>query len=246
MRALAQYPGPTQNFTLAQTDGRAAFSVAGAIPNDPAWGLAVVNGARAPAAPLAFVPFAQLPHVAPARDALAVNSNNVAYGAGYPYRLGRVLQCTVSRGRDRPPPPRAAEDRRRSVARHSGRHDVAGRGRTRAHVRDGAEEERRGSRPRHRTVLRRAQRVRHLGERKRRAGFERRDRHSARALRCNAGPHCRAHERCDRQQLPARWPGVRHVDACAARTPARLVSAQRSIGVSRERGARDGPALRRP
>jgi penicillin amidase len=103
MRALAQYPGPTQNFTLAQTDGRAAFSIAGAIPNDPAWGLSVGNGARLPAAPLAFVPFAQLPHVAPARGALAVNSNNVAYGAGYPYRLSAYFSA----------PYRAAEITRR-------------------------------------------------------------------------------------------------------------------------------------
>jgi penicillin G amidase len=103
MRALAQYPGPTQNFTLAQTDGRAAFSIAGAIPNDPAWGLSVGNGTRLPSAPLAFVPFAQLPHVAPARGALAVNSNNVAYGAGYPYRLGAYFSA----------PYRAAEITRR-------------------------------------------------------------------------------------------------------------------------------------
>jgi penicillin amidase len=103
MRALAQYPGPTQNFTLAQTDGRAAFSIAGAIPNDPAWGLSVANGRRLPATPLAFVPFAQLPHVAPARGTLAVNSNNVAYGAGYPYRLSAYFSA----------PYRAAEITRR-------------------------------------------------------------------------------------------------------------------------------------
>jgi penicillin amidase len=93
LRALAQYPGPTQNFALAQTDGRAAFSIAGAIPNDPAWGLSVGNGARLPATPLTFVPFAQLPHVAPTRGALAENSNNVAYGAGYPYRLGAYFSA---------------------------------------------------------------------------------------------------------------------------------------------------------
>jgi penicillin amidase len=93
MRALAQYPGPTQNFALAQTDGRAAFSIAGAIPSDPAWGLSVANGARLPATPLALVPFAQLPHVAPARGALAVSSNNVAYGAGYPYRLSAYFSA---------------------------------------------------------------------------------------------------------------------------------------------------------
>jgi penicillin amidase len=33
------------------------------------------------------VPFAQLPHLAPSRDVLANNSNNVPYANGYPYRL---------------------------------------------------------------------------------------------------------------------------------------------------------------
>jgi len=93
MHALAQYPGPSQNFVLAQTDGRAAFSIAGAIPNDPAWGLAVGNGARLPGTPLTFVPFARLPHVAATRGALAVSANNVAYGAGYAYRLGAYFSA---------------------------------------------------------------------------------------------------------------------------------------------------------
>jgi penicillin G amidase len=102
MRALAAYPGPSQNFTLAQTDGRVAYTIAGGIPNDPAWGLSVGSGAL-PATPLKFVPFAQLPHVAPARNALAISSNNVAYGAGYPYRLGAYFSA----------PYRAAEITRR-------------------------------------------------------------------------------------------------------------------------------------
>ena len=92
MRALAGYPGPSQNFALAQTDGRAAFTVAGGIPNDPAWGLSDGKGA-APATPLRFVPFTQLPHVVAARTTLAESSNNVAYGAGYPYRLGAYFSA---------------------------------------------------------------------------------------------------------------------------------------------------------
>jgi penicillin amidase len=92
LRALAGYPGPSQNFSLAQTDGRAAFTVAGSIPNDPAWGLRAAYGALPPT-PLAYVPFAQLPHVAPARTALAISSNNVPYGAGYPYRLGAYFEA---------------------------------------------------------------------------------------------------------------------------------------------------------
>jgi penicillin amidase len=92
MRALASYPGPSQNFSLAQTDGRAAFTVAGSIPDDSAWGLRAVSGAL-PATPLTFVPFAQLPHVAPARAALAISSNNVPYAAGYRYRLGAYFEA---------------------------------------------------------------------------------------------------------------------------------------------------------
>ena len=84
--AVARYPGPTQNFAFAQTDGRVAYTVAGAIPNDPAWGLHVLDGS-APATPLAFVPFGQLPHIAPSRTVLANNSNNIPYAAGYPFRL---------------------------------------------------------------------------------------------------------------------------------------------------------------
>jgi penicillin amidase len=87
MRALANYPGPTQNFVLAQSDGRAAYTVAGFIPNDSAWGTRVLDGDRPGAAPLTAVPFARLPHISPARDVLANNSNNVPYAQGYPYRL---------------------------------------------------------------------------------------------------------------------------------------------------------------
>jgi penicillin amidase len=102
LRALSAYPGPTQNFALAQTDGRAAYSIAGAIPDDPSWGLRVASGAL-PATPLTYVPFAQLPHVAPSRNALAISSNNLAYGAGYRYRLGAYFSA----------PYRAAETTRR-------------------------------------------------------------------------------------------------------------------------------------
>lgn len=87
LSALANYPGPTQNFTLAQTDGRVAFTVAGFIPNDPAWGLRSLDGPTTAPSALAFVPFAELPHVAPSRATVAVSANNTPYGAGYKYRL---------------------------------------------------------------------------------------------------------------------------------------------------------------
>jgi penicillin amidase len=98
LKALAADPGPSQNFALAQTDGRAGFTVAGLIPNDATWGKHVVDGNGA-AKPLAFVPFAQLPHIAPSRAVLANNSNNVPYAAGYPFRLSAYYS----------PPYRAAE-----------------------------------------------------------------------------------------------------------------------------------------
>ena len=103
LSALAAYPGPTQNFTLAQTDGRAAYTVGGAIPDDASWGLSVGNGSALPVKPLTFVPFARLPHVAPSRSALAISSNNLSYGAGYPYRLSAYFSA----------PYRAAEIARR-------------------------------------------------------------------------------------------------------------------------------------
>jgi penicillin amidase len=87
LSALCTNPGPTQNFVLASTDGRVAYTVAGFIPDDPSWGLHVDDGAVTPATPLRPVPFAGLPHIAPARVVVANNSNNVPYAAGYPYRL---------------------------------------------------------------------------------------------------------------------------------------------------------------
>jgi penicillin amidase len=103
MRALASYPGPTQNFVLADVTGRAAYTLAGEIPNDGAWGLHAFDGSTSRAQPLPSVPFALLPHVAPSRTVVANNSNNLQYGSGYPYRLSPNYS----------PPYRAAEVRRR-------------------------------------------------------------------------------------------------------------------------------------
>jgi penicillin amidase len=99
LAALATYPGPTQNFALAQTDGRVAYTVAGDIPTDPGWGRHVVDGAATSPQALQFVPFSQLPHTAPSRSAILVNANNVPYAAGYPFRLSAAYS----------PPYRAAE-----------------------------------------------------------------------------------------------------------------------------------------
>ncbi|MGB6522965.1 MAG: penicillin acylase family protein, partial [Candidatus Cybelea sp.] len=84
--ALKTFPGPTQNFVLADTSGRVAYYLAGHIPDDPA---------RArwfhPAGDLAqrypIVPFARLPSVAPSRNAIVWTANNQLYGPSYPLQL---------------------------------------------------------------------------------------------------------------------------------------------------------------
>jgi penicillin amidase len=106
--ALAAYPGPTQNFVVAADDGRAAYHLAGFIPDDPHWALDAIDGTTATPAPLRFVPFTALPQRAPSRTTLAVSSNNVQYGAGYRYRLSPAYT----------PPYRAAEITRRLRALH--------------------------------------------------------------------------------------------------------------------------------
>jgi penicillin G amidase len=85
-RIFARFAGPTQNFVFADTRGRAAYFLAGQIPNDPVW-----SRWFHPASDLRrvypSVPFAQLPKVAPSRDAILWTANNKIYGANYPLRL---------------------------------------------------------------------------------------------------------------------------------------------------------------
>jgi len=104
--ALARFPGPTQNFVLADTSGRAAYVLAGSIPNDPVRGRWFH-----PASDLAKryppIPFAQLPKVAPSRDAVVWTANNRMYGPKYPlalspqfatpYRAYRIAQLLRAR-----------------------------------------------------------------------------------------------------------------------------------------------------
>jgi penicillin amidase len=84
LRALGTYPGPPQNFVIADRSGAVAYQLAGLIPNDPLWGLRV-HRASDPSYP--FVPYSKLPRVAPSRDAVVFTANNRMYGANYPYRL---------------------------------------------------------------------------------------------------------------------------------------------------------------
>jgi penicillin amidase len=112
LRALATYPGPPQNFVLADDRGESAYNLAGEIPRDERWGLSFADGPTSPPPALDALPFEALPHVAPARDAVVSTANNRLYGAGYPYRLSAAFE----------PPYRAAEIAR-DLAR--GPHDVA-------------------------------------------------------------------------------------------------------------------------
>lgn len=106
VKTLSAFPGPTHNFVVADTSGRAAYELAGDIPNDPVW-------ARwfHPAADLAkryaAIPIARLPSVAASRDAVVWTANNKMYAAGYslrlspqfaaPYRAYRIAQLLRAR-----------------------------------------------------------------------------------------------------------------------------------------------------
>ena len=83
---LSKFPGPTQNFALADTSGRAAYELAGQIPNDPVRGRWIH-----PAADLnkhyPAVPFSRLPKVAASRNAIVWTANNKMYGNAYPLQL---------------------------------------------------------------------------------------------------------------------------------------------------------------
>ena len=86
IKALRAYPGPTQNFALADASGRVAYQLAGEIPDDPLWARGIHPAADL-AKTYAPIPFDALPHVAPSRDAIVWSANNKMYGARYPYRL---------------------------------------------------------------------------------------------------------------------------------------------------------------
>jgi penicillin amidase len=84
--ALASYPGPTQNFALADTSGRVAYQLAGAIPNDPVRGR-WFHPASDLARTYPMIAFSQLPRIAAARDAIVWTANNKMYGRAYPFAL---------------------------------------------------------------------------------------------------------------------------------------------------------------
>jgi penicillin amidase len=103
---LSRFPGPTQNFVLADTSGRAAYLLAGQIPNDPVRGRwlhpAMDLTRRYP-----LLRFEQLPKVPASRDAVVWTANNKMYGRAYapqlspqfapPYRAYRIAQLLRAR-----------------------------------------------------------------------------------------------------------------------------------------------------
>ncbi len=103
---LARFPGPTQNFVLADANGRVAYQLAGQIPDDPVrarWLHPPSDLARDYPA----IPFARLPRVAPSRDAVVWTANNKMYPGTYPlplspqfappYRAYRIAQLLRAR-----------------------------------------------------------------------------------------------------------------------------------------------------
>ncbi len=104
--ALAKFPGPTQNFVLADTDGRVAYQLAGQIPDDPVrarWLHPPSDLARS----YPVIPFLRMPRVAPSRDAVVWTANNKMYPGTYPlplspqfappYRAYRIAQLLRAR-----------------------------------------------------------------------------------------------------------------------------------------------------
>lgn len=90
LAALRAYPDPTQNFVLADDRGRVAYQLAGTIPDDPLWGEGI-HPARDLAQHYRAIPFAQLPHITPSRDAIVWTANNKMYGDAYRYRLSAAF-----------------------------------------------------------------------------------------------------------------------------------------------------------
>jgi penicillin amidase len=89
-RALATFPGPTQNFVIADASGLAGYQLAGTIPTDPAWGR-YVHPARDVRTLYPAIAFEQMPRVNPSRDAVVLSANNKMYANGYPYRLSAAF-----------------------------------------------------------------------------------------------------------------------------------------------------------
>ncbi len=106
--ALANFPNPTLNFALADTSGRAAYVLAGQIPNDPVRGR-WFHPSKDLARFYPMIAFAALPKVAAGRNAIVWTANNKMYDERYPlalspqfappYRAYRIAQLLRARRR---------------------------------------------------------------------------------------------------------------------------------------------------
>ncbi len=103
---LAAYGGSPQNFVIAGANGTVAYHLAGAIPDDPAWGR-YVHPARDLRSPMPLVPFDALPGIAPGISRVVLSANNKMYGPAYglrlspsfepPYRAYRIAELLAAR-----------------------------------------------------------------------------------------------------------------------------------------------------
>lgn len=91
MHALSAYRGAPQNFIVGDTSGAIAYHLAGAIPDDPAWGR-YLHPARDLGKPVHLIPFTALPARAPSRSGVLLTANNRMYGTGYRYRLSAAFE----------------------------------------------------------------------------------------------------------------------------------------------------------
>ncbi len=83
---LGKLPQPSLNFALADTGGRAAYVLAGTIPNDPVrarWFHPATDLVR----DYPPIPFGALPTVRPSRNAIVWTANNKMYDSRYPLHL---------------------------------------------------------------------------------------------------------------------------------------------------------------
>lgn len=86
--ALADYPGPTQNFVYADTAGHIGYYGAGHIPiRRSGDGSAPVDGATDRGEWRDYIPFARLPHSYDPPSGIIVTANSRVAGRDYPYYL---------------------------------------------------------------------------------------------------------------------------------------------------------------
>ena len=119
-QALAQYPGPAQNFVYADVDGHIGFQCAGWIPvRKPGSRFLPVPAGQPPAVGRGNIPFAQLPHAFDPPGGILITANGRITPDDYPYvisyewdapnRTRRIHQLLSSRPRLSPEDMRAVQ-----------------------------------------------------------------------------------------------------------------------------------------